>query len=458
VKKVLVIGSVILIILSGFAFRFGEQEPEYIPAEKQRTGDAKKGYEYLTTGDFIRSGIPYKTYLLAAGKSKKNYLQRDAQNEAISHEYTAVKAPNGEMIVAPNCFQCHAQVFDKKLVIGLGNSEIDFNTKKISSQQLSFLETYLKTKSPSQYEAAEKFITVSKAIAPYLYTETKGVNLADHLTAVLVAHRDPQTLVWKNEPGFTIPKHVIPTDTPPWWILKKKNAMFYNGLGRGDFGRFLMGSNLLTVADTAEAAEVYTHMPDVLSFIYSLEPPDYPHKIKEDLAKDGKKIFQQTCSRCHGSYGKEESYPNLLIPASIIQTDSLLYTANYSNADFINWFNKSWFTSGNNKARLQPYKGYIAPPLDGIWITAPYLHNGSVPTLAGVLNSVLRPDVWTRNFDKPVYNYTEVGWEYFVPKNKNERKGAFDTSVPGYGNKGHYFGDHLTEQQRDAVIEYLKTL
>jgi hypothetical protein len=65
--------------------------------------------------------------------------------------------------------------------------------------------------------------------------------------------------------------------------------------------------------------------------------------------------------------------------------------ANYSSPEVIEWFNKSWFTSGENAARLVPYKGYIAPPLDGIWITAPYLHNGSVPALEAVLNSKLRP-------------------------------------------------------------------
>ena len=37
-----------------------------------------------------------------------------------------VKAPNGEIVVAPNCLQCHAQVFENKLIIGLGNSTVDF--------------------------------------------------------------------------------------------------------------------------------------------------------------------------------------------------------------------------------------------------------------------------------------------------------------------------------------------
>ena len=60
------------------------------------------------------------------GKSTLNYLNRDGINKDIPYDYTVVNAPNGELVVAPNCLQCHAQVFDGKLIIGLGNSTIDF--------------------------------------------------------------------------------------------------------------------------------------------------------------------------------------------------------------------------------------------------------------------------------------------------------------------------------------------
>src|SRR5579872_1385520 len=92
-----------------------EDEPVPIPASPQRVGDAATGYRYLTTGDYIKSGIPYDYFLLGFGKSPNNYLHRDSPNAVISHEYTAVKAPNGEIVVAPNCLECHAQVFDNKL-------------------------------------------------------------------------------------------------------------------------------------------------------------------------------------------------------------------------------------------------------------------------------------------------------------------------------------------------------
>ena len=256
---------------------------------------------------------------------------------------------------------------------------------------------------------------------------------------------------------LNIPDEVIPTDTPPWWLLKKKNAMFYNGFGRGDFGRFLMASNLLTTNDTTESRRVDEHMPDVLAYIYSLKPPKYPKPINQTLAAKGKVLFESNCSACHGTYGEDVSYPNYLIPASVIQTDSALYKSNYSSQQFVDWFNKSWFTQGDHPAKLEPFVGYVAPPLDGIWVTAPYFHNGSVPTLEGVLNSKVRPKFWSRDFDKPQYDYDKVGWKYVI-ESKAASTSTYNTTLLGYGNYGHYFGDALSEKERKAVIEYLKTL
>jgi hypothetical protein len=135
----------------------------------------------------------------------------------------------------------------------------------------------------------------------------------------------------------------------------------------------------------------------------------------------------------------------------------MLLKANHQNPQFIDWFNKSWFSQGSNAARLVPANGYVAPPLDGVWITAPYLHNGSVPNIEAVLNSKLRPVYWERDFNKPVYDYEKIGWVY-EEKTKPTAKKTYNTQLPGYGNHGHYFGDHLSSQERKAVIEYLKTL
>ena len=114
--------------------------------------------------------------------------------------------------------------------------------------------------------------------------------------------------------------------------------------------------------------------------------------------------------------------------------------------------------------------GYQAPPLDGIWATAPYLHNGTAPTLHTLLQSSTRPQRFTRppSTEFEHYDTVHVGWK-FTEVSAEElastaRRSAFqakfivDTSRFGMGNRGHTFGDRLTEEQRMDLIEYLKTL
>jgi mono/diheme cytochrome c family protein len=456
---VLILIAIIFLAFTRISTLFSADEtPAYIQPSKQRSGNAAKGYEYLTTGDYLKSGIPYSFYFLGAQKDTNNFLNRTGLNKNLPHDFTAVKAPNGEMVVAPNCLQCHAQIFDGKLIVGLGNSFSDFTVNRESTALMA--EKMLKNltgANEKKYEAAKNFINSLKAISPNLIVATRGVNLADALAALLVAHRDPQTLQWSDKNLLPLPAEIIPTDVPAWWLLKKKNAMFYNGFGRGDFGRFLMASNLLTVTDTSEAREVDSHFNDVLAYIYSLSPPKYPKPVNERLVSKGAKIFNATCSGCHGTYGDGGKYPNLLIPESMIKTDSALYSSNYSSPQFVDWFNKSWFTSGDHPARLEPYRGYIAPPLDGVWVTAPYMHNGSIPDLEAMLNSKKRPAYWQRNFSKQDYNYNIPGWNFNVKDGPGGTE-VYNTTIKGYGNYGHYFGDKLSKRERKAVIEYLKTL
>ena len=186
-----------------------------------------------------------------------------------------------------------------------GNLMIDFtDRKKLNSRGAMMAEKMLAARGDQRkIEAAEPFIRSMKVIGDELYTEVRGVNSADRLADLLVAHRDPSTLRWSDKPVIDVSGRVVPTDTPPWWLLKKKHAMFYNGFGRGDFGRFLMASNLLTVSDSSEAREVDGHFNDVLAYIYSLTPPKYPHPINAALARKGGVLFVQNCAKCHGHYG-----------------------------------------------------------------------------------------------------------------------------------------------------------
>ena len=115
-----------------------------------------------------------------------------------------------------------------------------------------------------------------------------------------------------------------------------------------------------------------------------------------------------------------------------------------------------------DKVVLKP-SGYLAPPLDGIWATGPYLHNGSVPTLWHLLHPKERPAVWSRTSESFDHERIGIDIETFdtVPasvKSERSRRRYFDTSRPGKSAAGHLFPDKLTEAEKRAVLEFLKTL
>jgi Cytochrome c len=458
-KKYLLI---ILLCIMGTGFSLlvkpGPDDPVPVPPSPQRTGNADSGFRYIITGDYVNSGLPLIFYRMGLGRDEKNLLGREGINASIRYDFNVVAAPNGETIVVPNCLQCHAQIFNDSLIVGLGNSLADFTSARRFDSEFveGILSNYMKV-NKKKGEAAREFMKVGKVIGGKMYTEVRGVNPADRLTSLLIVHRDKNTLRWNDSASTELPDHVIPSDVPAWWLLKKKNAMFYNGFGRGDFGRFLMGAILLTVNDTTHANKVDKHMADVLAYLNSIKPPAYPRAINKSLADEGQVIFETHCAKCHGFYGEYASYPNYLIPQQVIGTDSMLNQSNYQYSDMISWFNSSWFGKGDHPAKLVPFNGYIAPPLDGVWITAPYFHNGSVPDLESVLNSKERPVYWSRNFSHPEYDYEKLGWKYTVEEKEGGRK-VYNTTIPGYGNFGHSFGDRLDEQERKAILEYLKTL
>ena len=99
--------------------------------------------------------------------------------------------------------------------------------------------------------------------------------------------------------------------------------------------------------------------------------------------------------------------------------------------------------------------GYKARPLNGIWSTAPYLHNGSVPNLYEML---LAPTKRSPFFYEGSFQYDpERAGRDIKPSPSNSFK--FDTSLPGNSNLGHDYGvGGLHESQRFALLQYLKTL
>jgi hypothetical protein len=132
--------------------------------------------------------------------------------------------------------------------------------------------------------------------------------------------------------------------------------------------------------------------------------------------------------------------------------------------DFKKYLVASWL-GFYSKTRLRPATpvGYIAP-LGGIWAAAPYLHNGSVPTLYALLHIEARPKVWVRSEDG--YDPKNVGLEYGAFKSLPvtattlDQEGLYyQTDLPRLGNQGHRFPmTSLNATDTTALLEYLKSL
>jgi cytochrome c peroxidase len=102
----------------------------------------------------------------------------------------------------------------------------------------------------------------------------------------------------------------------------------------------------------------------------------------------------------------------------------------------------------------QPRRGYKARPLSGIWASAPYLHNGSIPSLVELLKApgerVTAFAVGNREFDPATVGLAAM--------TAAAGSSAFDVSLPGNSNSGHTYGTGLDADSKRDLLEYLKSL
>jgi cytochrome c5 len=423
-----------------------------IRLDAQRPGDPRRGWTTLVESGYVGCGVPrslWNRFGWTANEATRLSRNRGAD---LPYYMNAATTPAGVEIVTANCLGCHAGFVRGKLVIGLGDTSTDY-TNSIGDE-VAFAQWLVHG---AERDELAKLISRTRALAPHVRMRTAGSNPADHIAAILFAHRDPKTLAWSDEPRIPLPADPpIPVDVPAWWLMKKKTAMFHTGAGRGDHARIMMSASVLCVDDVATARAIDDAFPDVRAYIMSLVPPRFPGHIDPTLVEDGRHVFERACAKCHGTYGPDGHYASRVFAIERIGTDPLLARRAAQFAQpFTDWFNHGWF---GERARLEPGEGYVAPPLDGVWATAPYFHNGSVPNLAAVLDSSLRLPRTKIVRDQAAYDLTAVGWPSSAAASDATPAWVYDAAQPGYANTGHVFGDRLTPADRAAVLEYLKTL
>lgn len=429
-------------------------------------GDPEAGREFLLYGNYIGSGVPYELYktLLGVRSTPNPLLEREGPASFLPVSFNYVETDDGvPLVVGANCLACHGSPFGDTFVVGMGNSFSDW-TSEIPFPSLPLRMAGALRYGPDSPEMRElnRFLRGVDALGTDAATPFAGVNPAFRVEELAAAHRDPVTLEWTDEHRFDVPDRSIATDVPAWWLLKKKDRLYYNGMGTGDFAKLIQQITVVGIEDAEAAARIHPRMQDLLAYIRTLEAPVYPFDLDEDLRAQGRAIFENNCASCHGTYGTgrgdpDWTYPNRLVPVEVVGTDPV-YARILVESGLPRWYNESWFAITEPRSRVDPEMVYIAPPLDGVWATAPYLHNGSVPTLEALLDSPERPTYWSKVGPR-AYDHDAVGWQYVEegpPEPGNTR--TYDTTRDSYGNEGHTFGDDLTDEGRSALIEYLKGL
>lgn len=476
-----------------------EQKGAVIAAEPQVAGDPVNGRELLLAGDYMTCGIPLKVWdvtpdVVAGGyggtKDAPRIPDRPGRNAELPYFLNTFTSPEGAEVINANCLMCHGGTFDGELIVGLGNATGDFTAGAGGAATgIPITDDLIALLGLDELEVAQlqKIQARGAALGPHTRMRTIGMNPAELFAVILMIHHDKDTLAWSDTPrtpfapvdasGAPIADPRMTSDPPPWWRAHKKHALFYNGMARGDHRGTMALATSVCVDDVQRAQQVDEQFKDIQAYVASLRAPAYTRPIDTALADQGRVLFVKDCGGCHGSYAAnddEESYPNLLIPLEEIGTDPVVANAGIVHSpELVTWYNDSFY---GGITRMQPIEpllvakgftggGYMPPPLDGIWATAPFFHNGSVPTIELVLNSYARPTYWARtDLDSTNFDENALGWPWVAHDGPPdalqpaERKMVFDTTQYSQSNAGHTYGDHLTDAERRAVIEYLKTL
>jgi mono/diheme cytochrome c family protein len=444
-----------------------------IPAEPQTEGDPDAGWYQLTHEGYVSCGIPMSMWGLVT-PFVGDFVQgeplpgRTGDGANVPYNWNVSVNADGVKLASQNCLTCHGGHFDGELVIGLGDVDTDFTAR--IDEMLALVPT--PDLPLGDVGALLKYLDRLKAAGPYTAMRTIGTNPAEAFAVTLVAHRDRHTLEWSDEPLEPLPEIIVPSDPPPWWRAHKKNALFYNAMARGDHRGTMMLASSLCTDSVAEATAIASYFNNIHAFVKSVRPPPYPFAVDATLAAQGEAIFVADCAGCHGTYvpngddEAQETYPNLLFPLDVIGTDPVVAEGGTIHAPhMVQWYNESFYGEITRMEPDDPFPGYAAPPLDGIWATAPFLHNASVPSIALVLDSTKRPTYWRRvDYDSTNFDDKDLGWPWLAVDHghdglpQDEAKYIYDTTQFAHDNGGHTFGDHLTDDQRAAVLEYLKTI
>ena len=248
-------------------------------------------------------------------------------------------------------------------------------------------------------------------------------------------------------PSF-LPTVPAPIDYPAVWNQQARHghALHWDGASGSALERnVLVAIGAGTPRDSVPLASINA----IQGFLDQLPSPKYPFAIDTARAAHGAQLFGTLCQSCHGGARTWS-----VIDLSEVKTDpNRVNVVTQAAIDDINRMSGTGWAFDN----FHKTNGYLTGLLDGIWLRAPYLHNGSVPTLRALLSpAAQRPTTFYRGND--TYDAANVGFVSTVAREGAAPFMKFETSRAGNSNRGHEYGTNLSTSDQDDLLEYLKTL
>lgn len=443
----------------------GEDAAKAIESSTTNRPSAEDGYRFLTetpvlTSDFNQEVFdevwqswpePLRTKAKNATLSERRRMAFERYGLTTRPEDSSGKplqyVVDGKGNWTMNCFSCHGGSVYGTPTPGAPNNRFALQTMTEELRSTKF-----------RLGRALSRMEIASAIVPL--GTTHGTTNAVVFGMGLLRYRDDDLNVVTKLPTSFV-NHDM--DAPPWWHFHKRPNIYIDGFAQKGH-RALMQFTLIPENGPAFFREREGDFRDVYAFLESLRAPKYPKSIDRTAAERGRLVFESNCSECHGTYGNASTYPNRRIPLEEIGTDPVRLNALTKAGR--EKYAASWFAkteSGDSHEIVVDPDGYVAPPLDGVWASPPYFHNGSVPTLWHVLNPSERPVVWRRvdeslDEERVGFRIEETDGIPRTEKDVAARRTYFDTRQFGKSNTGHDYPNSLTESEKQDLLEYLKSL
>jgi mono/diheme cytochrome c family protein len=472
-----------------------------VPEVPVAYADGRENFKYGSFGSEPQNGIPYwiwkvlpttfpehvpKTYNDALDYTAFGFLQEEGHDTPIGFSQRRVY---GITLVGLNCAVCHTGSVrtgpgaEPRLVLGMPANTMDLQSYFRFLFDCAGDGRFTETELMPRIEAVAGLDPLERLTYKIAIKQVRDALLArSQRLSYLQARDDGGELIRPPfGPGrvdtfnpykavqFNFPMaddHTVGTaDLPSLWNqqIRKDLALHWDGNNSS------LAERNKSAAMGAGATPVSLDLPRMDRFeawIETLPPPKYADffgdgAIDPEAAGRGARVYRRWCARCHDVdyQPSQDRLVGTVIPIEDIRTDrqrldsfspeleSQMNTIGAGHPWRFNHFRKTF--------------GYACMPLDGVWARAPYLHNGSVPTLWELLTPEARrsQSVFYRGDD--VYDTRDVGFRCNVARDGGRRFFPFDPTKRGNGNQGHSgpaYGTDLPDGEKKDLLEYLKTL